>query len=126
MKNVRFDEPRASVERKGRKSLLRGLARGVSVYDGDLDDDDKDQLYGVDALIENPDPLTGVAPTHYADIEMDNSPNKTDFHGSQEFAVIAFWEADMEKDRKFDCKRFFIVPIPMKREIQNSDGTRLN
>ena len=81
------------------------------------DREDIDLLYSEDALCENPDPLTGVSPTHYADIKQDETPSCIEFHGSTEFAVIAFWEVDLEKDRKFHCKRFFIVPIPMKRAI---------
>ena len=39
----------------------------------------------------------------------------------KEFAVIAFW--DHHKTDVFECKRFFIVPSPVKRIIKDSNGT---
>ena len=72
-------------------------------------------LYSEEALREEPDKISGISPEHYADIKEDEVPVGTDFRNSEEFAVIAFWELD--DDEKFECKRFFIVPIPLKREI---------
>ena len=69
--------------------------------------------------------VTGVGPTHYADIKADKTPHHVNFHGSTEFAVIAFWDLDKEYD-SFKCSRFFIVPHPFKRTIKNCDGTKLD
>ena len=84
-------------------------------------------LYGPDALNVETDPVTGVSPAHYADIAADDDPESTaDLAGSTEFAVIAFWRLELDRERKFECFRFFIVPVPLKREIQNSEGTKLD
>ena len=105
-----------------------GTAAGIpldSFYDGRLGEEEKKLLYDEDTvLVEKPDVRSGVAPHHYADIEPENNPHTTNFHGSKEFASIAFWE--MDNDFKFECIRFFIVPIPLKREIQSVESTKLN
>ena len=67
-----------------------------------------------------------MGPTHYANVSKDNEQHVSDsaFHGSKEFAVVAFWDLDPEDDQ-FKCARFFIVPHPMKRTIENCEGTKL-
>ena len=72
-----------------------GTAAGIpldSFYDGRLGEEEKRLLYDEDTvLVEKPDVRSGVAPHHYADIEPENNPHTTNFHGSKEFASIAFW-----------------------------------
>ena len=72
-----------------------------------------------------------MAPILYADIVPEDTKlpdskrdEKPNFHGVHEFAVIAFWDL-VDRDEKFQCSRFFIVPIPLKRTIQDSKGTTL-
>ena len=109
----------------GEQSSRRSTERLAEENDGGLDERELEQLYGPDALNEETDPVTGVSPAHYADIAPDDDPESTaDLAGSTEFAVIAFWRLDSEE--RFECFRFFIVPVPLKREIQNSEGTKLD
>ena len=52
------------------ESVKSGLSNQKSMHEENLPDrEDIDLLYSEDALCENPDPLTGVSPTHYADIK---------------------------------------------------------
>ena len=43
---------------------------------------------------------------------------------SSEFAQVAFWDLDKENNQMV-CKRFFIIPNPMKRMIVDKQKTRL-
>lgn len=43
----------------------------------------------------------------------------------QEFATVAFWDLDALTDQ-FNCTRFFIMPNPMKRTIQDVEDTQLD
>ena len=106
----------------GSKLLAGSMLK--SFYDGQLGDQDKSKLYEKEVLVEHVDIRDGVAPVHYADIEPEQEPHTTNFSGSTEFAVIAFWKLD--EDLKFECCRFFIVPIPLKREIQSQQSTKLD
>jgi len=45
--------------------------------------------------------------------------------GCKEFAVIAYWDLDLETEL-FECSRFFVAPSPMKRIVADSDGTKLS
>ncbi len=42
-----------------------------------------------------------------------------------DYAIIGFWDLDKPNDT-FKCSRFFIVPSPMKRTIQDSEETELD
>ena len=59
------------------------------------------------------------------------------YEKSDEFAVVAFWDLNVDKvsqvsnqkkdeQNKFICTRFFCIPNPKKRTIQDSDGTELH
>lgn len=100
------------------------MQKGKSYYDGDYKGNKI--LYDENELKtrEEPDPVIGVSPYHYADIEPDLQRHDFNFEHSSEFAVVSFWALD--EDEKFTCNRFFIIPKPLKREIMNSEGTRLN
>lgn len=43
---------------------------------------------------------------------------------AEELAFVAFWDLDTEQD-KMVCQRFFIIPNPMKRMIEDKEGTVL-
>ena len=87
-----------------------------------------DPLYKENALNETVDPLIGITPTHYANIEKDVSRDNSlenkmrAYMNCEEFAVLAFWNLN-EKLNLFECIRFFIVPNPMKRTIKDVNGS---
>lgn len=42
--------------------------------------------------------------------------------GCTHFAVVGFWDFNSSED-KYECARFFIIPNPMCRNVQNKDIT---
>ena len=42
----------------------------------------------------------------------------------EEYAIMATWELEKQTNR-FVCKRFFLIPNPMKRLVINASGTEL-
>ena len=87
------------------------------------------ELYKESKLAEEEvvDPISGVSATHYANINKSKSQQlaiKACMDG-KELAVIAFWDLDPDDD-SFKCKRFFILPNPMKRNIIDTEGTQLD
>ena len=75
---------------------------------------------------EKIDVIQGVQPDIYANIT--KSAMHDDLVKAQDncehYAYVAFWELD-DKEKKFVCIRFFIVPAPMKRMIVEADGSEL-
>lgn len=71
--------------------------------------------------------MTGVSPVRWADIRPSFNQQQMQIDAKQncqEYAIIGFWKLDPKKDTMV-CKRFFIVPNPMKRMIKNTEGTFL-
>ena len=88
----------------------------------------RDPLYMKNALNETVDPLIGIAPSYYANIEKDVSRDNSlekkmrSYMNCKEFGVVAFWNLNEEMNL-FECIRYFIVPNPMKRTIKDVKGS---
>ena len=85
-----------------------------------------EDLYKPNALNEEVDQLAGISAEHYANISKSQSQKLAirAYMNAKDFAVVAFWDLK-EVDDTFKCTRFFIVPNPMKRTINESEGTKL-
>ena len=86
-----------------------------------------DDLYKQVYLNETVDPITGVFAKEYAKVFKSESHDLavSGYMNCTDYAVIGFWDLD-EKEDKFVCKRFFIVPNPMVRNIQDCEGTKID
>ena len=87
------------------------------------------ELYKPNKLAEEEiiDPISGVVPSHYANINKSKSQQLAinSCMDAKQLAVIAFWDLDPIDD-SFKCTRFFILPNPMKRNIIDTEGTQLD
>ena len=86
-----------------------------------------ENLYKDSNLFQDVDQLTGICPTHYANIQESTSQRLAmkAAMDCREFAVVAFWDLNAEDDT-FKCVRFFIMPNPIKRTIMDKGNTKLD
>ena len=81
----------------------------------------ENKLYAPQTLVEDPDPVVGIKNVEYAVLELNDAEESiTDL----EIAIIGFW--NLNSEGVFRCMQSFEVPNPMKREIQDVQGTNLH
>ena len=102
------------------QNQLSGLQRD-DTYGGN-----GDALYKQVYLNEVVDPISGVVAKEYAKVFKSESQDLavSGYMNCTDYAVIGFW--DLDENDKFVCTRFFIVPNPMVRNIQDCEGTKID
>ena len=79
-------------------------------------------MYSETALSVEVDPVTGVNPIEYAQLERDRSQDGSETY-PEEIAIIGFW--DLQNTGVFRCQHSFVIPDPIKREVAETESTNL-
>ena len=64
--------------------------------------------------------VSGIQFTEFAKLSKQRDCTRNKF---TRIAVIAYWS--MNADKVFECKHYFIVPNPMRRQVKEVNGTAL-
>ena len=79
-----------------------------------------DKMYTATALVEEVDAIVGIKPVEYAKCELITDQQAME---EMEIAIIGFWT--LKDTGVFRCIHSFVISNPMKREVDDVQGTNL-